>query len=69
MKRPEYKNDKAKSTLGEQFPVYNSREELENARLLEAIQRTASEKFRFLMVLMKMNNSMRKTTIHRKPGT
>jgi hypothetical protein len=50
----------------EGFPVYESREALEEARLREAINRTPTEKFRFLMTLMKMNQQMRKATIHYK---
>jgi hypothetical protein len=42
---------------------YSSPEEQELARLKEAINRTDTEKFYFLMTLMKMNNSMKKATI------
>ncbi len=52
--------------LHESLPVYESREALEEARLLEAIKRTPTEKFVFLMTLMKMNHQMRKATIHYK---
>jgi hypothetical protein len=46
--------------------VYASREALEEARLREAINRTANEKFRFLMTLMKINKQMQKAIIHHK---
>ena len=55
-----------KSLVNEDSPVYASREALEDARLREAINRTATEKFQFLMTLMKMNRQMRKSTIHYK---
>ena len=56
----------AKNMLREALPVYESREALEEARLREAVNRTATEKFRFLMTLMKMNRQMSKATIHYK---
>lgn len=63
------KDNNNKSLVGEDEPVYETRAALEDARLREAIDRTASEKFRFLMMLMKMNNTMRKATIHYKHGS
>ena len=62
-------SDHNKSLVGEDSPVYETRAALEDARLREAINRTDSEKFRFLMTLMKMNNTMRKATIHYKHGS
>ena len=59
-------NDQGKTVLREDPVVYESREALEQARLLEAVNRTASEKFRFLMTLMKLNLQMKKATIHHK---
>ena len=56
----------AKNMLREALPVYESREALEEARLREAVNRTGTEKFRFLMTLMKMNHQMSKATIHYK---
>jgi hypothetical protein len=55
-----------KSSVHEDAPVYASREALEEARLKEAINRTPTEKFYFLMTLMKINRHMRKATIHHK---
>jgi hypothetical protein len=55
-----------KSNVHEDAPVYASREALEEARLKEAINRTPTEKFHFLMTLMKINLHMRKATIHHK---
>ncbi|MEO5595417.1 MAG: hypothetical protein ABIR15_23310 [Chitinophagaceae bacterium] len=63
-----YKQDgkELKNVVKENFPVYESREALEEARLKEAINRTPAEKFYFLMTLMKMNRQMRNATIHYK---
>lgn len=66
MNLPLENNDKLNNLFNEGKPVYASREDLEEARLIEAIKRTPTNKFRFLMTLMKMNNSMRKAVIHRK---
>jgi hypothetical protein len=59
-------NTNEKNLVNEDSPVYASREALEEARLKEAINRTDTEKFHFLMTLMKMNRHMRKATIHHK---
>ena len=66
--REEQEDDENKNILREDSVVYGSREELEEARLREAINRTPAEKFHFLMTLMKMNNTMRKAVIHHKKG-
>jgi hypothetical protein len=66
MNSHEENNKDVKNVLREDMPEYQTREALEEARLKEAVGRTASEKFRFLMTLMKMNNQMRKATIHYK---
>jgi hypothetical protein len=66
MNFPSENNDKINNLFNEDRPVYASREDLEEARLIEAINRTPTNKFRFLMTLMKMNNSMRKAVIHYK---
>ena len=68
MKEYGQNNEEDNNILREDPEVYNSREELEEARLREAINRTPAEKFRFLMTLMKMNNTMRKAVIHHKKG-
>ena len=52
--------------MNEGVPVYESREALEEARLREAVNRTPTQKFHFLMTLMKMNRQMRNATIHYK---
>jgi len=52
--------------LNEGLQVYESREALEEARLREAVKRTPTQKFQFLMTLMKMNIQMRNATIHYK---
>ncbi|MFT3936810.1 MAG: hypothetical protein QM726_24510 [Chitinophagaceae bacterium] len=54
--------------VNEPQAVYATREELEDARLREAINRTDTEKFQFLMTLMKMNTHMSKAVIHHKKG-
>jgi|GEM_PF-1038747 len=61
-------NKDLKSIVNENAAVYESREAMEDARLREAISRTPTEKFRFLMTLMKMNAYMRKAVIHHKKG-
>ena len=66
VKQDEQFGKEAKNILHQGLPVYESREALEEARLREAINRTPTEKFRFLMTLMKMNRQMRKATIHYK---
>jgi hypothetical protein len=45
---------------------YGINEAQEEIRLQEALKRTDSEKFHFLMTLMKMGNTMRKAVIHHK---
>ena len=65
--KPEKQEGKdLRNIVNEDMPVYASREALEDARLREAISRTPTEKFRFLMTLMKMNRQMHKATIHHK---
>ena len=61
-----FDHDSNKHIVREDFPVYESREALEEARLREAINRTPAEKFYFLMTLMKMNHQMRDAKIHYK---
>ena len=56
----------AGNMLNERLPVYESREALEEARLREAVNRTPTQKFLFLMTLMKMSRQMRNATIHYK---
>ena len=68
MKKHEQEYKIPENTVNEDAPVYETREALEDARLREAINKTGSEKFRFLMTLMKMNNHMRKAVIHHKKG-
>jgi len=66
MKPDKQEGKDLRNIVNEDMPVYASREALEDARLREAISRTPTEKFRFLMTLMKMNRQMRKATIHHK---
>jgi hypothetical protein len=66
MNEHQHEGKEIKNLVKEDFPVYESREALEDARLREAINRTPAEKFRFLMILMKMNTHMRKAVIHNK---
>lgn len=63
-----YQSDKAKDkNLAEEPAVqYGFTEEQEKARLQEALKRTDTEKFHFLVTLMKMGNTMRKAVIHHK---
>lgn len=66
MNEHQHEGKEKKNLMKEGFAVYESREALEDARLREAVNRTASEKFRFLMTLMKMDARMRKAIIHHK---
>jgi len=66
MKKHRPGGKKEESLVNEEAPVYASREALEDARLREAVNKTPAEKFRFLMILMKMNNHIRKAIIHHK---
>jgi hypothetical protein len=50
--------------LNEGAPVYASREELEDARLREAINRTDTEKFRLFTTMFRINKMMQRATIH-----
>lgn len=59
-------NNQGKGILREDPIVYESRKALEEARLREAVNRTNTEKFRFLMTLMKLSPEMKKATIHYK---
>ena len=68
MKNIKPDNTDLTNMVNEDAPVYASREALEDARLREAVNRTPAEKFKLLMILMKMNNQMRKATIHHKNG-
>lgn len=63
-----YQSDKEENkNLVQEDPVpYGNVEEQENARLREALKRTDTEKFHFLMTLMKMGNTMQKAVIHHK---
>jgi hypothetical protein len=63
-----YQSDKEenKNILREDPVPYGNAEEQEEARLRVALQRTDTEKFHFLMTLMKMGNTMRKAVIHHK---
>lgn len=49
-----YPPDNKKSVVEEEIRFYSSPEEQDRARLKEAIQRTDSQKFFFLMNLMKL---------------
>lgn len=64
MKKYPYNIDK--SLLKEDIRFYSSPEEQELARLKEAINRTDTEKFLFLMNLMKLQKLMKKGTLHHK---
>lgn len=63
-----YQPDKEKDkNLVEESPVQcGFTEEQEKARLQEALKRTDTEKFHFLMTLMRMGNTMRKAVVHHK---
>lgn len=64
----QYQSDKEvnENVLREDSVPYGNTEAQEEARLREALKRTDSEKFYFLMTLMKMGNTMRKAVIHHK---
>ena len=55
---------KDKPVVEEGIRFYSSPEEQEQARLRDAIRRTDSEKFFFLMNLMKLQRLMKKGTLH-----
>jgi len=55
-----------KSLVNEDSPVYASREALEDARLREAINRTATEKFRLFTRMMRINMMMKRARIIHK---
>ena len=61
-----YSPDNKKSIVKEGPRFYSSPEEQELARLKEAINRTDSEKFFFLMNLMKLQRTMSKGKLHHK---
>jgi hypothetical protein len=61
-----YASDSKKSVVGEGPRFYSSSEEQELARLKEAINRTDTEKFFFLMNLMKLQRTMQKGKLHHK---
>ena len=61
-----YSSDNKKSVVKEGIRFYSSPEEQDRARLKEAILRTDSEKFFFLMNLMKLQKLMKKGTLHHK---
>lgn len=61
-----YPHDKNKNVLKEDIRFYSSPEEQEMARLKDAISRTDTEKFYFLMNLMKLQKLMKKGSLHHK---
>jgi len=52
--------DKSKEAAGKEIRFYASAEEQDLARLKEALSRTPTEKFAFLMNLMKLGLSLKK---------
>ena len=64
MSKYSYDNKKSLAEDGPRF--YSSPEEQEMARLKEAINRTDTEKFFFLMNLMKLQRTMQKGKLHHK---
>ena len=61
-----YSDDIDKELVKEDIRFYSSAEEQELSRLKEAINRTDTEKFLFLMNLMKLQKLMRKGSLHHK---
>jgi len=61
-----YSHDTDKNLIKEGIRFYSSPEEQELSRLKEAIKRTDTEKFLFLMGLMKLQKSMQKGSLHHK---
>jgi len=59
-------NDQGKTVLREDPVVYESREALEQARLLEAINRTDTEKFRMFTRMMRINLMLKNAKITHK---
>lgn len=66
MKQYQPDKEEQKDILREDPVQYGNAEEQEEARLREALKRTDTEKFHYLMTLMKMGNTMRKAVIHYK---
>lgn len=66
MKEYQSGQEENKNILREDPVPYALNEAQEEKRLQEALKRTDSEKFHFLMTLMKMGNTMRKAVIHHK---
>jgi hypothetical protein len=66
MKACQSNKDENKNLVHEDPVPYGNAEEQENARLRKALKRTDTEKFHFLMMLMKMGNTMNKAVIHHK---
>lgn len=63
MKEYQAKKEEPQDMVREEGVAYG---DLEQKRLKEALQRTDTEKFYFLMTLMKMGNTMKKAVIHHK---
>ena len=61
-----YPHNTNKTLLEEDIRFYSSPEQQEMARLREAISRTDTEKFYFLMNLMKLQKLMKKGSLHHK---
>jgi hypothetical protein len=67
LKQDEQYGKEAKYILTEGFPVYESREALEEARLREAVNRTDTEKFRLFTRMMRISMMMKKAKITYQP--
>lgn len=55
------------NALHEEAPTYSSMEALEEARLLEAINRTDTEKFKLFTRMMRIGQMLKNATITYKP--
>ena len=66
MERQEQIHDKSNGPVKKGWPVYESREALEEARLMEAINRTDTEKFKMFIRMMRITLMLKKAAITHK---
>ncbi len=67
MNLPDNDNKDLKNVVKKDFPVYESREVLEDARLREAINRSDTEKFKMFTRLMRIGIMLKRAKITYKP--
>jgi hypothetical protein len=67
VKESKLNKEEISNIVQEGFPVYESREALEEARLREAVNRTDTEKFRLFTTMMRINMMMKRAKITYQP--